>query len=155
MRSVSLSERISYSDFVAVMQEAFRRGQQLKFTPSGSSMLPMLDGKEDTVTFAPRPEKLKKYDVVFYRRVRTGQMVLHRLVGFAKDGTYIFSGDNQYYYERGVRDEDILALMVAFTHKGKPYSVNDYSYRLYIRRMMLKKRLRIFLLKVRRHLFKK
>ena len=150
-----MSEKISNSDFIAVMQEAFRRGQELKFTPSGTSMLPMLDGKEDTVTFAPRPEKLKKYDVVFYWRPRTGQMVLHRLVRFSKDGTYVFSGDNQYYYEPGVRDEDILALMVAFTHKGKPRSVNDLSYRLYIRRMMLKKRLRMFFSKVRRHLFKK
>lgn len=155
MRSASLSERISSSDFIAVMQEAFNRGQQLKFTPSGSSMLPMLDGKEDTVTFAPRPEKLKKYDVVFYWRPRTSQMVLHRLVGFAKDGTYIFSGDNQYYLEPGVRDEDILALMVEFTHNGKKYSVSDFSYRLYIHRMMLKKRLRMILSKVRRHLFKK
>lgn len=150
-----MSELISNGEFIAAMQDAFERGQQLKFTPSGTSMLPMLDGKTDTVTFAPRPEKLKKYDVVFYLRPRTGQVVLHRLVRFAKDGTYVFSGDNQYYYEPGVRDEDILALMISFTHRGKERSVNDFSYRFYIHCMMLKKRLRMFASKVRRHLFKK
>ena len=68
-------------------------------------MLPMLDGENDTVTFAPKPERLKKYDVAFYQRGETGQLVLHRMIGFSKDGGYIFSGDNQFYYEYGVTDD--------------------------------------------------
>ena len=137
-----MSERISNAEFLAVMEEAFRRNQQIRFTPSGTSMLPMLDGENDTVTFAPPPDRLKKYDVAFYRR-KNGQLVLHRLVRIDQDGDYVFSGDNQYFYEPGIRNEDILALMVAFTHDGKEYTVKDFSYRLYIRRMMLKKRLRM------------
>lgn len=149
-----MSERISNEEFLTVMEEAFKRGQKIKFTPSGSSMLPMLDGVNDTVTFAPKPDKLKKYDVAFYRRKKTGQLVLHRAVRVCKDGTYTFSGDGQFYYEPGIRDEDILAVTVAFTHKGKPHTVSDLSYRLYIHRMMLKKRLRMFALKVYRRVFK-
>lgn len=149
-----MSERISNEVFVEVMNEAFCRGQQLKFTPSGSSMLPMLDGVNDTVTFDKMPERLKKYDVAFYRR-DSGQLVLHRVVGFAEDGSYIFSGDNHYYYEYGITDDHVLALMVAFTHKGKTHQVSDLSYRFYIRRMMLKKRLRIFAANVYHQLFKR
>ena len=130
------------------MQESFDRGQELIFTPSGSSMLPMLDGKHDKVTFSEKPDKLKKYDVAFYVRRKTNQLVLHRMIGFTKNGEYIFSGDNQYYYEYGVGDEDVLALMTSFTHNGKQYAVTDFSYRFYIRRMMLKKRLRMFAVKM-------
>ncbi len=149
-----MSERISNREFLAVMQEAFSRGQQLKFTPSGTSMLPMLDGMNDTVTFAEKPERLKKYDVAFYQR-NNGQLVLHRVVKLCGDGSYVFSGDNQYYYEPGIRDENILALMVAFTHGDKEHTTDDFSYRLYIHRMMLKKRLRIFAVKVYHKLFKR
>lgn len=149
-----MSEHISNADFLAVMNEAFWRGQQIRFTPTGTSMLPMLDGVSDTVTFAPSPERLKKYDVAFYQRAN-GQLVLHRVVGLKKDGSYVFSGDGQFYYEYGITDDNILALMVKFTHNGKEYKTDDYSYRLYIRRMMFKKRLRIFALKVYHKLFKR
>lgn len=139
-----MSEYISPDAFVAIMQESFDRGQELIFTPSGTSMLPMLDGKSDKVTFSVKPDKLKKYDVAFYVRRRTDQLVLHRMIGFTKSGEYIFCGDNQLSYEYGVGDDDILALMTSFTHNGKEHQVTDISYRLYVRRMMLKKRLRRF-----------
>lgn len=150
-----MSERISPREFVEVMQEGFARGQDLVFTPSGNSMLPMLDGKNDKVTFSPKPERLKKYDVAFYLRPKTGQLVLHRMIGFTKSGEYIFSGDNQYYYEYGIGDSDVLALMTSFSRRGRKYQVTDLSYRFYIRCMMLKKRLCILLLKVYRKLFKR
>ena len=143
-----MSEYIAPSEFLELMQESFDRGQDLIFTPGGRSMLPMLDGKTDTVTFSPKPDKLKKYDVAFYIRRKSDQLVLHRMIGFTIDGGYVFSGDGQYYYEYGVTDDDVLALMTAFTHKGKHHKVTDFSYRFYIRRMMLKKRLRMLLSKI-------
>lgn len=150
-----MSEYISPADFIAVMQESFDRGQELIFTPSGTSMLPMLDGESDKVTFSVKPDKLKKYDVAFYVRRRTDQLVLHRMIGFTKSGEYIFCGDNQLSYEYGVGDDDILALMTSFTHNGKEHRVTDLSYRLYVRRMMLKKRLRRFAGRVYHKLFDK
>ena len=130
------------------MQESFARGQKVTFTPTGSSMLPMLDGKTDMVTFSPKPDHLKKYDVAFYARRKTNQLVLHRMIGYTKSGDYIFCGDNQYYYEYGIEDADVLALMTSFTHKDKEYRVTDISYRFYIRRMMLKKHLHRFASKI-------
>lgn len=148
-----MSEFIAPSDFVEVMQESFERGQVVTFTPSGTSMLPMLDGKNDTVTFSQKPDRLRKYDVAFYQRPETGQLVLHRMIGFTKSGEYIFSGDNQYYYEYGIGENDILALMTSFTHSGKEHQLTDFSYRFYIRRMMFKKRIRRFLSKIYHKLF--
>ena len=135
------------------MQDSFARGQVITFTPSGKSMLPMLDGKTDKVTFSPKPEKLKKYDVAFYMRPKSGQPVLHRMIGFTKAGEYIFCGDNQYCYEYGIGDGDVLALMTSFTHKGKERRVTDLSYRVYIRFMMLKKHLHRFAAKIYHALF--
>lgn len=149
---ICLSEYIAPNEFLQVLSECLERGQEFIFTPTGSSMLPMLDGRNDTVTFSPKPERLKKYDVAFYIRRRTDQLVLHRMIGFTDDGGYVFSGDNQYYYEYGVTDDDVLALMTSFTHKGRHHKVTDFSYRFYIRRMMFKKRLRIFLSKIYRKL---
>lgn len=148
-----MSEVIASCDFVELMQESFERGQLVTFTPSGSSMMPMLDGKTDAVTFSPPPERLKKYDVAFYKRPKSGQLVLHRMIGFTKSGEYIFSGDNQYYYEYGIGEHDVLALMTSFTRRGKELQTDDFSYRFYIRRMMLKKRIRIFVSKIYHKLF--
>ena len=63
-----MNSSISPNDFVELMQDCFSRGQTITFTPSGNSMLPMLDGKSDMVTFSPAPKRLKKYDVALYRR---------------------------------------------------------------------------------------
>ena len=149
-----MSEHISNREFLAVMKEAFKRGQELKFTPSGSSMLPMLDGESDTVTLGAKPDRLKKYDVAFYRRA-SGQLVLHRVVKVSRDGTYVFCGDNQYGYEPGVKHEDILALMTAFSRGGKDRQTTNPSYRFYIHRMMAKKRLRRCLGRVYHMFFKR
>ena len=150
-----MSEMIAPEVFLALMRESFDRGQDIVFTPSGTSMLPMLDGKDDKVTFSPKPEQLKKYDVVFYQRPRSGQLVLHRLIGFDRNGGYVFCGDNQYDYEYGIEDKDVLALMTSFTRHGKQHSVDDASYRLYIWRMMLKKRIHRFLGRIYRRIFKR
>ena len=139
-----MSEIIAPAEFLAVLEETLDRGQELTLVPTGVSMLPMLDGKNDKVTFASKPERLKKYDVALYVRPESGQLVLHRMVGFTKDGGYVFSGDGQYYYEYGITDGDVRALMISFTHKGKEHCVDEPGYKLYIRYMMLKKKLRIF-----------
>ena len=52
-----MSERLSNKEFLGILKETFKRGQELRFTPTGRSMLPMLDGVNDTVTFAPVVEK--------------------------------------------------------------------------------------------------
>ena len=143
-----MTEHISFEEFTLLLQETFERGQELTFTPSGNSMKPMLDGVDDKVTFSPKPEHLKKYDVAFYRRPATGHLVLHRMIGLAPDGGYIFSGDHQNALEYGITDDDVLALMTAFTHKGKARSVHSLRYRIYSRLIVFKKKPRRFLSKI-------
>ena len=149
-----MSEIIANSEFIELMRETFDRGQELTFTPSGRSMLPMLNGTGDKVTLSSKPDRLKKYDVALYLRPGTGQLVLHRMIGFDRGGGYIFCGDGQYAYEYGICDGDILALMTAFTHEGMEHSADEPAYRRYYRRMLLKKKVKILLIRIY-HVFKR
>ena len=148
-----MSEIISNPDFLEVMEAAFAKGSTVCFTPSGASMLPLLNGTDDTVTLSEKPKELKKYDVVFYVR-EGGSFVLHRIVRQEKDGTFTLSGDNQYDLEKGVRYEDVRALMTACTHNGAEMSLSSFSYRLYVRWNVFKKYSMMTLLKVYRRLFR-
>lgn len=70
-------------------------------TVTGGSMLPLLAGGRDRVTLGPVPERLRRGEVLLYRRA-DGSYVLHRLTGFGQDGTLVFCGDRQTEPERGI-----------------------------------------------------
>lgn len=53
-------------------------------------MYPMLRNGEDVVVLKKPEGRLKYLDVALYRR-SNGDFVLHRVVGFDKDGKYIFA----------------------------------------------------------------
>lgn len=86
-------------------------------TVTGGSMLPLLAGGRDRVTLGPVPERLRRGEVLLYRRA-DGSYVLHRLTGFGQDGTLVFCGDRQTEPERGIRPEQVIARAVAFERKG-------------------------------------
>ena len=115
-------------DLLPLILEGLNAGKTVKFSPRGTSMLPMLRQGIDNVILSPVPEKLKKYDLPLYRRT-SGQFVLHRIV---KAGdTYTCVGDNQFQLEPGLRHEQMVALVTAFTRGEKRISVTDPRYRFY------------------------
>ena len=80
-------------ELLPLIQEEIDSGGKVRFKPRGRSMLPFLKEGRDEVVLVKPPERLKKYEIPFYRR-RDGGFVLHRVVGLASDGTYIMCGDN-------------------------------------------------------------
>jgi len=96
--------------------------------PVGTSMLPLLRENEDVVVIRPC-EAVRLLDVILYRRT-DGNTVLHRVVGKRKDG-YILRGDNQIVNEYGVKDIQVIGKMTSFYRKGKEYSMQEASVRLY------------------------
>ena len=112
-----------------LIRQLLEAGQQVKFSPHGVSMLPMLRDGKDTVTLTKPEGKLKKYDIPLYRRSQ-GSYVLHRVVGENEKG-YLLCGDHQTALEEGVQDSQIIGVVCAFTRKGKEYSVTQKIYRLY------------------------
>jgi hypothetical protein len=117
-------------DLMPLIRESLAAGQSVCFSPKGISMLPMLRQGRDTVTLSPITGKLKKYDLPLYQRTN-GKYVLHRIVEV--EDTYTCSGDNQVVLERGLKHEQMIAVVTAFTRDGKEHSVNECSYRFYCR----------------------
>ena len=113
-----------------LMQERIANGESVQFTPQGTSMRPTIYGGRDQVVLSALPEKLNKYDLPLYRR-DNGQFVLHRIVKVGD--TYTCIGDNQFMYETGVRQDQMLALATGFYRKGKFYRTDSFSYQIYSR----------------------
>ena len=113
-----------------LFREQLEAGKTVKFSPRGVSMLPMLRQGIDSVVLSPAPEKLKKYDLPLYRR-DNGKYILHRVVEAGE--TYTCIGDNQFDFENGVRHDQIIAVVTAFTRGEKMHSVQEIGYQAYCR----------------------
>lgn len=127
-----MSKAVAIDDVIDLLKEKLSLGGSITFTPNGTSMLPMLRDGKDVVTLRKPEGKLKKYDVPLYKR-DNGGYVLHRIVGFDPDGNYIMCGDNQFALEYGITDKHIIAIMTSFKRKGKSYTTDSFSYKLYVR----------------------
>lgn len=117
-------------DLMPLITEALDNGRTVRFSPRGVSMLPMLRQGIDSVEFSSAPDKLKKFDLPLYRR-DNGQFVLHRVVKVEE--TYTCIGDNQFVYEPGIRQEQILAVVTAFYRGNRLIKAQYLPYRLYCR----------------------
>lgn len=106
------------------------QGRNIAIGPKGTSMLPLIRQGQDFVELAPLPDKLKKYDLPLYQRP-SGQYVLHRIVKVGD--TYTCIGDNQYDLEKGVRHDQLIAVVVAVYRGEKRIPVTAFSYRVYCR----------------------
>lgn len=126
-----MNKQIGLNEIVDIMREKLDSGGTVTFTPRGNSMYPMLRDGEDTVVLAKPKGRLHLFDLPLYVR-RDGAYVMHRVVNFDPDGSYVMCGDNQFVKEHGVKDEDIIAVVTAFYRKGKPYTTKSLSYRLYL-----------------------
>lgn len=91
-------------------------------TPIGTSMMPMIRERIDTVKLVKPKGSLRKYDVILYQR-KDGTYVLHRIIGVKKD-SYVLCGDNQFIKEFGVTDDMIIGVVDGF-YRGENYISND------------------------------
>lgn len=117
-------------ELMPLIRERLAAGQKVRFFPRGVSMLPMLRQGQDQVVLSPLPARLRKYDIVLYQR-DNGQYVLHRIVKCGE--TYTFLGDNQFARERGLRREQMIAILTGFTRGQREFPVTDVRYRIYCR----------------------
>ena len=102
----------------------------LTYSSVGTSMMPLLRQGKDLFTVAKKDSKRCKVgDVVLYRRPPE-HYVLNRIVEVLPD-SYVLLGDNCVNREYGIRDEDILGVMIAFVRNGKEHSVEEAVYRTY------------------------
>lgn len=117
-------------DLMPLILESLSAGRSVRFSPRGTSMLPMLRQGRDSVRISPAPEKLEKYDLPLYQR-KNGQYVLHRVVNVAVEYTCV--GDNQFELERGITHEQIIGVVTALYRDGREIKVDSPGYRIYCR----------------------
>lgn len=137
------------AELVPLMQESLSAGKSVEFSPRGISMLPMIRQGRDSVTLSPVQGKLKKFDIPLYQR-DDGAFVLHRIVKV--EDTYTCIGDNQFVYEPGIRQDQMIAVVTGFHRESKYIRVDAFSYRLYSRLWHYTRGIRYFFFRVRRKL---
>lgn len=129
-KCVSKERFVLIEELMPIFREQLNAGKNVWFSPRGISMLPMLRQGVDSVMLSPVTGRLKKYDLPLYRR-DDGKYILHRIVKVGR--TYTCIGDNQFELEPGVRKDQLIAVVTAFTRGKKLHSVKEPGYRLYCR----------------------
>lgn len=136
-------------DLVVLMKEQLDNGKTVSFVPRGKSMKPMLEGGKDMVMLRKTDVKLKKFDVALYYRRETDKYVIHRVVDFKSDGSYVMLGDNNFEKEYGIFDKDVVAVVTAFYHKGQMRNVNSIGYKLYCNFWHYSRPIRLFYVRLK------
>ena len=126
-----MNKQISLKELVPLMREQLDEGKTVSFVPRGKSMTPMLKGGEDMIILKKPAGRLHLFDVALYYRRETDSYVVHRVVGFKKDMTYVMLGDDNFQREYGISNDDIIGVVTNYYHKGRMRSVDDFTYRLY------------------------
>lgn len=108
--------------------EIISSGGSFRVFPKGTSMLPTIRPREDSVELAA-PKRLKKYDIVLYKRPN-GQFVIHRILSL-KNGKAHMCGDNQVTVEKDIDIEAVVAKVVGIYKKERLFKNTDFSYKLY------------------------
>ena len=119
---------VSLDDIMPIIREQLAAGESVRFSPRGTSMLPMLRQGKDSIVLSPLPDRLKKYDIPLYQRA-DGNYVLHRVVAIGDDYTMI--GDNQFVEEKGVKHDQLIGVVTAFYRGDKLHKTTDLSYKVY------------------------
>lgn len=123
---------VDLNDIYPLVLEVLENEGKFLLTPTGNSMYPTIRNGRDKVTVKKPPEKLKKYDLPFYRR-KNGQFVMHRIVSVDEDGTYTCCGDHQWVREKGITDEQIFGIVTELVRNGKHYTPESRGYSMWVR----------------------
>ena len=118
------------SDLIPIIKETLAGDKEFTLPVTGTSMLPLLVEKRDSIVLKKAVPPLQKGDLPLYRRT-DGSFVLHRVVS-AKNGKYIMSGDNQFIPEYDISDDMIIGVVSKIIRNGKEVDVNSLLYRLYV-----------------------
>jgi len=123
---------VPMKELVPVLLLQMEQGGTAALTVTGTSMLPMLRNRKDTVFLQLPPQgTLPKGTVALYQRA-SGIYVLHRLMKPLDGDRYLCCGDNQWSTEV-IRGDQVIAVITAFERKGKRIEPDNRGYRAYVK----------------------
>lgn len=133
-------------------EELLNRDGRLVYTNVGVSMMPLIrEGKDVLIIEKCDAEKLKKYDVVLFKRENIkgrGKYVLHRILKVLPEGKYWIVGDNCTDGEIVERNM-ILGVLSGITRGKNVANLSGIKYRLYVRLWCAPYHLRFLFLKAK------
>ena len=125
------TQTLPMKELVPLLLLQMEQGGTAALTVTGSSMVPMLYNRKDTVFLQlPPAGRLPAGTVALYQR-DTGMYVLHRLMKPLKNGGYLCCGDNQWQTEV-IRADQVIAVVSAFERTGKRICLDHKGYRAYV-----------------------
>ena len=124
-----MNNNFSLDDLFPIMEEVLNSGGEFKIISGGTSMLPMLRDKKDTIILIKNPSRLKRGDIPLYKR-EDGSFVLHRIVK-VKDDIYTTRGDNHYISEYPVHHNQVIAILTAYIKNGKRIECTSVKHKIY------------------------
>lgn len=111
-------------------EDVLKKYGELTYICKGTSMLPMLRPEKDIFTVVKKTEaRCKENDVVLFEL--NGKYILHRIVEVFDDH-YTILGDNCVNYEKNIKDENILGILISFQRNGQIIRTSDTKYNIYI-----------------------
>lgn len=108
---------LSAEELIPPLLELLEATDCVPLVISGNSMNPFLVHHRDTVYLSKIRRSLKRGDMILYRR-DSGKFVLHRIYQ-AEHGTFTLVGDAQTTLERGIRPDQVWAVVTSVRRKGK------------------------------------
>ena len=118
--------------------------ESLPLIISGNSMSPFLIHGRDTVYLSRLTRPAKRGDVLLYQR-DNGAYILHRVYKI-EGNTLTMVGDAQVILERGIRPEQVIAVMTSALRKGKRQAPGcfwwDFFEKVWIRMLPLRRLVR-------------
>lgn len=116
-------------DYERIIREVLDSNGEFVMYPKGTSMLPLIVEKRDSVTLVKPKKTLGVRDIILYKR-EDGSFVLHRILGKNQQG-YILCGDNQEFLEYGITDGQVIGMVKIICRKGKTITRSKLGVRLY------------------------
>lgn len=122
-----MNKSVALSDIYPLIEEQLLSGGSASFVIHGTSMLPLLRDRLDSVRVI-KADKIKRRDIILYRRA-SGEFILHRVVR-VKGNTLYCRGDNQ--FDNEIIDKSQLLCVVSHYEKdGIRYSVKSARHTIY------------------------
>lgn len=129
-------------DIVSRVQD----GARVTMAGCGQSMYPFIDENTDRIVLEKaHPDNIRVGEIYLYRRAN-GRYAIHRVYRVKKH-TVSMLGDSQYFIERGVKKQDVLAIV---TQIVKPDRTVDCTSNASVLQSALRMKYKIFRSVVRR-----
>lgn len=118
---------------INAVEEQLKIQNTAAFLTRGASMYPLLRTHKDIVVISKAEHPLKIGEAPLYKVKGAQNLILHRIIDIAADGTYIIRGDNTYKREY-VSKENVVGVMTAVYRGGKYIDcASSKKYKFYVK----------------------